>query len=73
MSHSFESNIDWRMILRRLVSPSNELKKAKKQPRKEHRKRLMLWPRVRKRGEKSLKSTKKLIRKGLRSMRSTLS
>ena len=72
-SHSFESSIDSRTIWKRHVSLSNELRKAKKRLRKEHRKPLMLWPRVRKRGEKSLKSMTKLIRKGLRSMRSTLS
>jgi hypothetical protein len=54
------------------VSLSNELRKAKKQLRRGPRKPLMLWPRVRKRGEKYLRSMKKLIKKELRSMRSTL-
>jgi hypothetical protein len=50
----------------------NELRKAKKRLRKGPRKPLMLWPRVRKRGEKYLRSMKKLIKKELRSMRNTL-
>jgi hypothetical protein len=60
------------MTWRRHVSPSKELRRVKKRLRKEHRKPLMLWLRVKKRGEISLRSMRKLIRKGQRSMRSTL-
>jgi hypothetical protein len=60
------------MTWRRPVSPSKELRRVKRQLRKELRKPLMLWLRVRKRGEISLKSMKKLIKKGQRSMKSTL-
>jgi hypothetical protein len=71
MSHYFESSTGSRMIWRRPVSLSNELKKVKKQRRKELKKPLMLWPRVKKRGEISLISMRKLIRKGPKSMKST--
>jgi hypothetical protein len=60
------------MTWRRPVSPSKELRKVKKQLRKELRKPLMLWLRVKKRGEIYLRSMRKLIKKGQRSMRSTL-
>jgi hypothetical protein len=60
------------MTWRRPVSLSKELRRVKKQPRKELRKPLMLWLRVKKRGEISLRSMRKLIKKELRSMRSTL-
>jgi hypothetical protein len=72
MSHSYESSIDSRMTWRRPVSPSKELRRVKKQLRKGHRKPPMLWLRVKKRGETSLRSMRKLIKKGQRSMRSTL-
>jgi hypothetical protein len=72
MSHSFESSIDLRMTWRRPVSPSKELRRVKKQLRKGHRKQLMLWQRAKKRGEISLRSMRKLIKKGQRSMKSTL-
>jgi hypothetical protein len=60
------------MTWRRPVLLSKELRRVKKQQKKEPRKPLMLWLRVKKRGEISLRSMRKLIKKGQRSMRSTL-